>query len=262
MFAALCFVSFCFGASSDHVVEEPVPRMYTDNEDPDQPQLIDPILDVDDEEFHLAVPEDGEDPFDFIELDFDRNDEDAQSISETSNFFTVDPAIYQDWRYLVAAPVSDHLFTVTNLETHPTSLALTIVDQLVFGGQLNSICDSWNNQMATLLHGPGHMRTAIIRALAMLGIMDQLHLLEGIKFLANLSFPESTVKSFSKKQLLRLFSLTFKMEIVRVPFVMEKLRVIANEEDLTNDDFSRFLELLGDMGVTHRMPWFMNLWQP
>jgi hypothetical protein len=249
MFAALCLVSFCFGASSDHVVEEPVPRVYTHNEDPD------------DEEFHLGIPEEDEDPFEFIELDYDRNDE-AQSILETSNFFTVDPDIYQDWRYLVAASVSDHLFTLTNLETHPTSLALTVVDQLVFGGQLNSICDSWNNQMATLLHGPGHMRTAIIRALSMLGIMDLLNLLKDIKFLANLSFPETTVKSFSRKQFSRLFSLTFKMEIVRVPFVMEKLRVIANEEDLTNDDFSRFLELLGDMGVTHSMPWFRKLWQP
>ena len=192
--------------------------------------------------------------------DFATDQQSIHSLADNSNFFTVDPDIYQEWRYLIAGPVSDHLFTVTDIETHPTSLALTVVNQLVFDGHLNTVCDRWVHKMATTVHGPGAMRTAVVRALSMFGIMDQLHLLDDVKLYTKFSFPQSVLNDLSLKQMIRLLSLTFKMEIVRVPFVMQKLRVIANEEELTDDDFFRLLELLGDMGATHRIRWFMNLW--
>ena len=199
-----------------------------------------------------------EEEFDVVDEFEDVNS--VYSLEDTSNFFTVEPDIYQDWRYMIADPISNDLFVVTNLETYPTTTALAVVNQLVFEGDLIKICDAWIHKMATTLHGPGGMKTAVIRALSMLGIMSQLHLLDEVRISTNFSFPESVVRELSAKQLVRLLSLTFKMEIVRVPYVMEKLRVISNEENLTDDDILRFIELLGDIGATHRMPWFMNLW--
>ena len=174
--------------------------------------------------------------------------------AETSNVFTVDPDIYEDWRYIIIWPNSSHLFFLSNLETQTASTALQVVDRFVFDTHLDLIREMWSPRM------DHRMEAAIVRALCMLGIMDQLQLLDPIRISTKFSFTPSTLHRFSQRKIFRLLSLTFKMQIVRVPFVMDKLRVIAREEHLSKDRFLPFLELIGDIGATHGMPWFANLW--
>ena len=251
-----CLFHFTFSASSDHLTDS-YSLVATENDEEIDPEYF---L-VADNHFDIIPPPPPPPP--------PTDDEDDEigfevyiSSSTPSNFFTIDDNIYQNWRVLVVAPISSRSFEISDLETNRIATAMIVVDTLVFRNQLIDICEMWEYRMATFIHGPGggYMRSAVVRALTMFGIMDQLSMLQHIQISANFSFSDSVVSRFTQKQVEKAVSLTFKMEIMRVSFITEKLRIIAFEEDLCDDDFPHFVELIGDIGFHHRMPWFLSLW--
>ena len=173
------------------------------------------------------------------------------SRDEIGQFFTIDPRIFYNWIDGIGLP---KITQVDDIKPYIDAINIALFD-----GNLFTILEKWSSKFGTVLHGPNHMGPAVSRALIMLSIMGETGRLNGRNFQIEFGFGKKILRPIQVRE---AHALTFKMLIVRQDDLVQFLRVIAEEEDLSDADFFNFIEVIGRIGAVERMKWFAKLFNP